>query len=148
MGNEERGIVIVYNLTDKEFQCQFMRKDNLTHRKYLTYSLILPGNGLCGDAYPRQAKQLEDHNKKYRGDGIMNVNKGKYGFVKIREGHYKDDIGFYMEDVEDDMENNQRAHVAVIKKSKTIITRISNLQWLENQEELQKEFEPQREDER
>lgn len=66
---------------------------------------------------------------------------GKHGFVIIKDGAYQGDLGYYLEDVEDDADGNKRAHVALVDKSKVIITRFENLEWATNQEELTKLYE-------
>lgn len=66
---------------------------------------------------------------------------GRYGFVKMKEGKFAGEIGYYMEDVEDDAEGQKRAHVALLDDSKVIVTRIDNLEWVENQEELARKYE-------
>ncbi len=71
----------------------------------------------------------------------MAMQVGKYGFITIKEGPYKGDLGYYMEDVEPDADGNCRAHVALIEKSKVLITRLTNLEWASNQEELAKKYE-------
>lgn len=71
----------------------------------------------------------------------MSMILGQYGFVTIKDGAYKGDLGFYMQDVEPDADGYNRAHVALIEKSKVIITKFANLEWCPNQEELVKQHE-------
>ena len=55
--------MIIYNKTDKTHL--YFYKCDITGG--FSVGIDRPGDGICSDSYPEQAKSLEKHNKKYGG---------------------------------------------------------------------------------